>query len=224
VGIGISAMIATLPITRKHFAKDLVFLFLGPVLIVAFILLSGKSALGLVHGLLLFVGFAVYIFLTKQELSRHNDLLPESARLHEDTSCKKEWGIFFLGGVMLYIGGEVIYRNALAIVERLQLSESIVGLTVIAVGTSIPDCAASIIAVVKNQKDIAIGQYPGEQSLRLYIGVRSLVPVCPGGGLPAVLWPGHGHPGPGLLSAVPGVAGAVFQLSIPPVDPRGGIR
>ena len=249
VGIGISAMIATLPITRKHFAKDLVFLFLGPVLIVVFILLSGKSALGLVHGLLLFVGFAVYIFLTKQELSRHNDLLPESARLHEDTSCKKEWGIFFLGGVMLYIGGEVIYRNALAIVERLQLSESIVGLTVIAVGTSIPDCAASIIAVVKNQKDIAIGQYPGEQylqyisgagrdrhrlwrphfvqsqqSLRLYIGVRSLVPVCPGGGLPAVLWPGHGHPGPGLLSAVPGVAGAVFQLSIPPVDPRGGIR
>jgi cation:H+ antiporter len=169
VGIGVSAMIANLSIKRQTFAKDLVFLFIGPVLIVLFILVSGTKALTLVHGLFLFAGFALYIYMTKQEMTRQNDLLPVSDRGLKGASCKKEWGIFLLGGVMLYIGGEIIFRNALAIVERLQISESIVGLTVIAVGTSIPDCAASIIAVLKNQKDIAIGNILGSNIFNIFL-------------------------------------------------------
>lgn len=169
LGLGVSAIIATLPITRKNFSKDLTFLFAGPMLIVGFILLSRNAALTMVHGLLLFAGFAGYIFLTKQELSRHNNQLPQEAKACTDASCKREWGIFFLGGAMLYLGGEIIYRNALAIVERLQLSESIVGLTVIAVGTSIPDCAASIIAVMKKQMDIAIGNILGSNIFNIFL-------------------------------------------------------
>lgn len=169
LGLGVSAIIATLPITRKNFTKDLTFLFAGPLLIVGFILLSPSAALTMVHGLLLFAGFAGYIFLTKQELSRHNNRSPQEAKACTDASCKKEWAIFFMGGVMLYLGGEIIYRNALAIVERLQLSESIVGLTVIAVGTSIPDCAASIIAVMKKQMDIAIGNILGSNIFNIFL-------------------------------------------------------
>ena len=169
VGIGVSAMIANLSIKRQTFAKDLVFLFIGPVLIVLFITVSGSKALTLVHGLFLFAGFVLYIFMTKQEMTRQNNQLPASDRCIRGVSCKKEWGIFLLGGVMLYIGGEIIFRNALAIVERLQISESIVGLTVIAVGTSIPDCAASIIAVLKNQKDIAIGNILGSNIFNIFL-------------------------------------------------------
>ena len=169
IGIGISAMIARLPIKRQKFAKDLVFMFAGPLLIVLFIVLSGRSALTWAHGLLLFTGFGTYIFLTKKELTRHSNLTPEAAQTCTEESCKKEWGIFLLGGVMLYIGGEIIFRNALAIVARLQISESIVGLTVIAVGTSIPDCAASIIAVLKKQKDIAIGNILGSNIFNIFL-------------------------------------------------------
>ena len=169
VGIGVSAMIANLPIKRQKFAKDLAFLFIGPVLIVLFIAVSGHNALTLAHGLLLFAGFALYIYLTKQEMTRQNNQLSESERTLTGVSCKKEWGIFFLGGVMLYLGGEIIFRNALGIVERLQISESIVGLTVIAVGTSIPDCAASIIAVIKGQKDIAIGNILGSNIFNIFL-------------------------------------------------------
>jgi cation:H+ antiporter len=169
VGIGVSAMVAVLPINRRQFAKDLVFLFVGPALIVAFILLSPRAALNVWHGLFLMAGFIVYIVLTKQELTRHNNLLPEGDQGCMDAACRREWAVFLAGGVMLYGGGEIIFRSALAIVDRLQISESVVGLTVIAVGTSIPDCAASIIAVTKNQKGIAVGNILGSNIFNIFL-------------------------------------------------------
>jgi cation:H+ antiporter len=175
VGIAVSAIVATLPIKRRKFAKDLVFLFLGPILIILFIWASGRSALTLAHGLLLLVGFAGYLYLTKQELSRQNNLLSKSDGDSRNESCKREWAMFFLGGVMLYIGGEIIFRNAQAIVERLGLSESIVGLTIIAVGTSIPDCAASIIAVIKKHEDIAVGNILGSNIFNIFLVLGATV-------------------------------------------------
>jgi len=175
MGIGISAMITVLPIKREVFAKDLLFLFMGPLLILIFIAVSGRNALTLVHGLFLFAGFAGYLFWTNREMIRHNRKLPKPDQACMDASCKREWGIFFLGGVMLYAGGEIIFRNALTIVERLQISESIVGLTVIAVGTSIPDCAASIIAVSKNQKDIAIGNILGSNIFNIFLVLAATI-------------------------------------------------
>ena len=180
VGIAVSAIVATLPIKRRKFAKDLVFLSLGPLLIVLFIWLSSLTALTRIHGLLLLAGFAVYLYLTKQELSRHNDRLPKSAEVCRDASCKREWRLFLLGGVMLYGGGEIIFRNALAIVERLGISESIVGLTIIAVGTSIPDCAASIIAVLKQQKDIAVGNILGSNIFNIFLVLGATIMVFQG--------------------------------------------
>jgi cation:H+ antiporter len=175
VGIAVSAIVATLPIKRRKFAKDLIFLFLGPLLIVLFIWASDRAALTWVHGLLLLVGFAVYLYLTQQELSRHNNLFPQSAEDGPGESCKREWFVFFLGGGMLYIGGEIIFRNAQAIVEQLGLSESVVGLTIIAVGTSIPDCAASIIAVLKKQTDIAVGNILGSNIFNIFLVLGATV-------------------------------------------------
>ena len=175
VGIAVCAIIAPLPIKRRKFAKDLVFLLLGPFLVVLFTLFSGRTALTFVHGLLLLGGFVAYLFLTQQKLNRHNTRRPASTGTSAEASCKREWGLFFLGGVMLYLGGEVIFRNALAIVERLGISESIVGLTVIAVGTSIPDCAASIIAVFKQQKDIAVGNILGSNIFNIFLVLGATV-------------------------------------------------
>ena len=81
VGIGISAMVSALPIKREVFAKDLLFLFLGPLLILIFIALSAYTALTLIHGLFLFVGFAGYLFWTNLEMIRHNRKQPKSDRV-----------------------------------------------------------------------------------------------------------------------------------------------
>lgn len=177
VGIGVSALVAPLAITRRNFAKDLAFLCLGPMAVVVCVFFSAASALSLTHGLLLFVGFAVYIYLTKQKMESHNREAPAAAENGLATSCRREWLIFALGCIMLYAGGEVIYRNALAIVNYLGLSESIVGLTVIAVGTSIPDCAASIIATARHQKDMAVGNILGSNIFNIFLVLASTIIV-----------------------------------------------
>jgi cation:H+ antiporter len=177
VGIGISAMVAPLAVTRKKFSKDLTFLCLGPAAVVLFVWLSAQKALNLFHGMVLFLGFAAYIYMTKQTMGRHVTEKPTGPDSCTTDSCRREWLIFGLGGVMLYAGGEVIYRNALTIVAYFGLSESIVGLTVIAVGTSIPDCAASIIATAKNQKDIAVGNILGSNIFNIFLVLASTIIV-----------------------------------------------
>ncbi len=177
VGIGGSAIVAPLLVPRKKFRKDLSFLCLGPAVVMLFVYLAAGAGLKLFHGILLLLGFALYIFLAQQEMSRHNRESLQEGGSCATASCRREWLIFALGCIMLYAGGEVIYRNALAIVRYLGLSESIVGLTVIAVGTSIPDCAASIIATAKNHKDIAVGNILGSNIFNIFLVLATTIVV-----------------------------------------------
>ncbi len=178
VGIGVSALVSPLAVTRQKFSKDLTFLCAGPFTAAACVFLSTAAALHIGHGLLLFTGFGLYIYLTGKKMAAHNrGMHAATAPSCVNDSCRREWIIFTLGGVMLYAGGEVIYRNALKIVSYFGLSESIVGLTVIAVGTSIPDCAASIIATAKNQKDIAVGNILGSNIFNIFLVLASTIVV-----------------------------------------------
>lgn len=177
VGIGASTMVASLAVPRRKFSKDLMFLCLGPAAVVVFVLLSSPKALNVFHGIVLFMGFGAYIYTAKQSLGRHNSEPSVATASCTTDACRREWLIFGLGGIMLYAGGELIYRNALKIVGYFGLSESIVGLTVIAVGTSIPDCAASIIATAKNQKDIAVGNILGSNIFSIFLVLSSTIIV-----------------------------------------------
>jgi cation:H+ antiporter len=178
IGIGVSALVSPLAVTRQKFSKDLTFLCAGPITAAVCVFFSSATALDIGHGLLLFTGFGLYIYLTGKKMAAHNQTLPAAAaQTSTSDSCRREWIIFTVGGIMLYVGGEVIYRNALKIVSYFGLSESIVGLTVIAVGTSIPDCAASIIATAKNQKDIAVGNILGSNIFNIFLVLASTIMV-----------------------------------------------
>ncbi|MDJ0886360.1 MAG: calcium/sodium antiporter [Desulfobacterales bacterium] len=178
VGIGVSAMVSPLAVTRQKFSKDLSFLCAGPILAAACVFFSPTEALHIGHGMLLFIGFGLYIYLTGKKMAAHNQQAHASAAENcTADSCRREWLIFAVGCAMLYVGGEVIYRNALKIVSYFGLSESMVGLTVIAVGTSIPDCAASIIATAKKQKDIAIGNILGSNIFNIFLVLASTIVV-----------------------------------------------
>ena len=73
----------------------------------------------------------------------------------------KAGALFLLGGIFLYAGGEAVYQTAVIIAERLDISETIIGLTVVACGTSIPDVMASILATRKHEYSIAVGNLVG---------------------------------------------------------------
>ncbi len=85
---------------------------------------------------------------------------------------------FILGGVFgLYYGSELLVENAILLAEKFGVSERIIGVTIIAIGTSLPELATSILAAIKKETDIAIGNILGSnlQNILSIIGVTAIV-------------------------------------------------
>ena len=105
----------------------------------------------------------------------------------EDSETQQElpWGetIFqlVLGIIGLYLGGELVSRNAQILALSWGMSESTVGLTVVATATSLPELITSIVAALKKNSSIAIGNVLGSNILNIFmvLGVSSLITPLP---------------------------------------------
>ena len=82
---------------------------------------------------------------------------------------------------MLYFGGELIVKNAVEIARSLQIEEEIIGLTIVAIGTSLPELATSVIAAYKGNSDIAIGNVVGSNIFNIFfiLGATALIRPIP---------------------------------------------
>jgi cation:H+ antiporter len=125
--------------------------------------------------LLFFVFFLVYIYkqMRAQALSQGNqtELKPEATILNT-----KIWLLIITGMAGLIIGGKLVVENAVKIAENLGMSEKIIGLTIIAAGTSLPELVTSIVAAVKKNSDIAVGNIIGSNifNILLVLGLSAI--------------------------------------------------
>ena len=89
----------------------------------------------------------------------------------------KIWGLIILGMAGLIIGGKLVVDNSIAIATDLGISQKIIGLTIIAAGTSLPELVTSIVAALKKNSDIAIGNVIGSNifNLLLILSISSFV-------------------------------------------------
>src|SRR5690606_26765097 len=92
-------------------------------------------------------------------------------------SKAKIWGLIALGLIGLVIGGKLIVDNAVTIASDLGVSEKIIGLTIVAAGTSLPELMTSVVAALKKNSDIAIGNIVGSNIFNIFLilSVSSLV-------------------------------------------------
>lgn len=93
--------------------------------------------------------------------------------------------LMIVGGLAaLVFGGEIFLHNAVAIARKLGVSESVIAITLVAGGTSLPELASSVVSVVKGRPDIALGNVVGSNiaNILLILGLCStVVPLTPGG-------------------------------------------
>ena len=93
--------------------------------------------------------------------------------------------LMIVGGLAaLVFGGEIFLHNAVAIARKLGISESVIAITLVAGGTSLPELASSVVSVVKGRPDIALGNVVGSNiaNILLILGLCStVVPLTPGG-------------------------------------------
>lgn len=138
-------------------------------------IMTGANVLSRIDGVILlafFAGFLYYIFL--QMKADRLDL--EEENLKQMTNLKI-WVLIIVGLAGLVLGGKLVVDNAIKIATLLGVSEKIIGLTIVAIGTSLPELMTSVVAALKKNSDIAIGNVIGSNIFNIFLilSVSSLI-------------------------------------------------
>lgn len=182
--LGVSALVCKLPVRRASLVLDI------PVLLIASVLLIGLGiwggALEWWDGLIFLAVFAVYMVILMRG-ARKDPPIPEEEKIPKSRlgiwyAHKKERTWFLvvltvLGLGMVIGGGTLLVEGAKYVARAAGMSERVIGLTVVAVGTSLPELVTSVVAASKKQTDIAVGNIIGSNifNILLIAGVSSLV-------------------------------------------------
>ncbi len=140
--------------------------------------------------LLLLFGIFVYITIQDVLLARKKDPLltelAESPMVPDQPAGRFNGLLVLLGFVLLFFGGELTVRASVALADEMGISKALVGLFVVAVGTSMPELVTSIIAALRKESDLALGNIVGSNIFNSLIvlpasGLVGAIAVPPGG-------------------------------------------
>ncbi|MDR2901673.1 MAG: calcium/sodium antiporter [Lactobacillales bacterium] len=162
-----------------QFKKNAFFLVLSCLLVL------GCGIFGIINfymGLiltLLLLGYVWYMY--KTDTGGEGAELEEFISKNKDTSLVKPFFKSFAGLLVTLAGAKLLVDNAVILAEMLHISQDVIGLTVVAVGTSLPELAVSILAAVKKQNDVAFGNILGSNifNLLFVLGVPALIRPLP---------------------------------------------
>ncbi len=181
--LGISAIIYPITAKKNTVLKEIPLSLLAVIVLGIMTndtIIDGTNFSGLtrIDGLILlsfFIIFLYYIFgITKSD----TDIVEEKIKVF---SYSKALTFIMLGLVGLIIGGEWIVNGAVKIAEFFNISQSLIGLTIIAIGTSLPELTTSAVAAYKKQSDIAIGNVVGSNILNIFwvLGFSAIIRPLP---------------------------------------------
>lgn len=179
--LGMSALVVPLLVSRQLVRLDV------PVMIGASLLAFGLALdqrLGRLDGVLLFGAVLVYTGVLIR-LARRQAQPPAEAAAHRVEGGLRTWlrdSLLVLAGVgLLVLGADWLVEAAVAVARAFGLSELLIGLTLIAAGTSLPELATSVLAALKGQRDIAVGNIVGSNIFNLLavLGLAALVSPSP---------------------------------------------
>jgi cation:H+ antiporter len=182
--LGSCALLAPMTVSPSVLRRDAV---TGVAASLLFVALVGGGALGRSDAVVFLLALAA--FLVWAYRSERVDALP-SAELHmaeanELTVLPRSAGwmvvAVFAGLLLLILGSRILLLGAIGIASRLGVSEAVIGLTVVAVGTSLPELSTSVVATLRRHADVAVGNVLGSNIFNLLgiLGVSALLQPLP---------------------------------------------
>ena len=167
IALGVCSTIGKLKISNY---KDVITLLFSCIGLLLFAL---NGTLGMFEGIFLLVVFTIYIL----------SMMKQAKDNKEESEDEKQKNIFItvvlgiLGATAIVIGGNMVVNSASEIALKLGMSENLVGLTIVALGTSLPEFVTSVMATKKGELEIAIGNIIGSNifNILLILGVASLI-------------------------------------------------
>ena len=175
--LGITLLIAEMDVHKSFFTTSWPVMMAASILF--FLFLRNDYLISDFEGLI-FVLFLIFflVYLFRFQNDEIIDDLPEDVDL---LPAYKTFTLFMLGSVGLWGGSEMLITGATDLAITLGVGERLIGVTVVSVGTSIPELAASIIAVLKKEKAISLGNLVGSNIFNILavVGITSLITPIP---------------------------------------------
>ncbi|MFH1588584.1 MAG: sodium:calcium antiporter [Candidatus Diapherotrites archaeon] len=182
--LGVVAFLQGIPVTQKAMSQNAGILFIISLIP---LLLIQRNSIGLIEGIVLISIFFAYAFIVSKmkislEMPKHVFRNPDVVKLLVQ---KLEWFshmvldiILFCVGMVFVIGASYfMIQEATTIALAMNLSETVIGLTVVALGTSLPELSIAVVAVIKKHKSIALGEILGSSivNLTLVLGAGAVL-------------------------------------------------
>jgi cation:H+ antiporter len=179
--LGISALAAPLVVSRRVVRLDVPIMIAASVLL---LLLAMDGGIGRGEGVLLLAGIAGYtLFLLRWQRRDTVDAAgPATPAGPPGMPAVLRQGALAAGGlVLLVIGSRWLVAGATAIADGWGVSDLVIGLTVVAAGTSLPELATSVVATIRGQRDIAVGNVVGSNIFNILAVLGASALVAPAG-------------------------------------------
>ena len=172
--LGIITIIYPITLQQRFYSSDFPILMLSTSLF--YILLITGSKISRAEGIILLVSISlilIYLFLyQKKSISEFSDVGDTSK-----ISIPKSIIYVLFSGLLLWLGSETLIKSAISVANKYEISQRVISVTMVAIGTSIPELAASVVASIKKQNDLSIGNLIGSNifNLLVVIGITSTV-------------------------------------------------
>lgn len=171
--LAVILLLGSIEVRRSFYTTDWPMMMLASLIFFGFIFFDGKLVRyeGIIMVVLLFL-FLIYL------LKFQKTAVVEEAH-EDDIPLPLYKAVLFLGmgGIALWGGSELLVNGAVGLANNYGVSERIIGITIVSVGTSIPELAASIIAIVKKEKAISLGNLIGSNifNIMAVLGITSII-------------------------------------------------
>jgi cation:H+ antiporter len=171
--VGVTAIVAPMTISKSTVRKDIPFAVAAAVALTV-MCLDGK--ISRLDAGLLFVGFLLFMYYTLR-MAKAGRLEQQEVVKLEEMNPWKAVGLIVLGLVCLVGGSHVFVDGATTVARSLGVSDAVIGLTIVACGTSLPELATSVVAAKKGRSAIAIGNVIGSNvfNILMILGATGLV-------------------------------------------------
>jgi cation:H+ antiporter len=171
--LGIVTIISTISVEKSFYTTNWPVMMLSSLMLYIFVALDG--VLQRYEGFILFISLLVFlVYLIKFQKPAVVDERPE-----DDEELPVHLIVIYhiIGGVGLWLGSELLIKGAVNLALQFGVTERVIGVTIISIGTSVPELAASVIAVIKKEKAISLGNLIGSNVFNILavLGITSMI-------------------------------------------------
>ncbi len=179
--LGIAAFIYPVTVKKASALFEIPYSLLATIVVAIlandiFLKTGNTNTLTRFNGFILFIFFAIFIIyiirMTMKDMSDYDEGIPEM-------SLSKSSILIILGMVGLTLGGKLVVDNAVLVAKSLGVSDALIGLTILAAGTSLPELVTAIIAAKKKKSDIVIGNVIGSNIFNIFLVLATSAVISP---------------------------------------------